>query len=111
MVCAAPVSTKKRACKKKKGSAFPALDFRAAMGGYATIGSANAARVSRGTEEDVWLGLSAKDPKRNPHEPLTITVVIYNTVADGVPSEADVVAAVDDLEQLYAACNADGRLV
>merc|ERR1711903_401438 len=28
-------------------------------------GSANAARVSRGTEHDVWPGLSVKEPKRH----------------------------------------------
>ena len=41
---------------------------------------------------------------------MTITVVLYNTVAGGVPTEEDVQAAVDDLEQLYASCAADGRL-
>jgi len=36
--------------------------------------------------------------------------VIYNAVSGGVPSEADVIAAIDDLEQLYAACSTEGRL-
>merc|ERR1719235_1330418 len=73
-------------------------------------GTANAARVSRGSEHDVWSGLSVVDPDRNGSEHVTITVVIYNTIADGVPSEEDIVAAIDDLEALYAACGADGRL-
>merc|ERR1712046_279620 len=69
-LCAAPVSKKKKkACKKTKSSAFPALDLRAVVGGTSTVGSANAARVSRGAEEDVWPGLCAKDTKRNTEEP------------------------------------------
>jgi hypothetical protein len=73
-------------------------------------GIANAARVSIGTEVDVWSGLTVKEPRRSISEHLTITVVMYNTITSGVPSEADVVAAIDDLERLYAACGAHGRL-
>merc|ERR1712217_1020517 len=71
---------------------------------------ANAARVSRGSEFDVWPGLSVVEPERHTGEHVTVTVVVYNTVAEGVPSEADVVAAIDDLEALYAACGATGQL-
>jgi hypothetical protein len=74
------------------------------------VGSACAARVSRGSEFDTWKGLTAKTPKRNPSEHVTCTVVIYNAVSGGVPSEADVIAAIDDLEQLYAACSTNGHL-
>jgi len=73
-------------------------------------GTANAARVSRGSEYDTWSGLSISHPQRNHAEHVTVTVVIYNTVADGVPTEEDVVAAIDDLEDLYAKCGANGRL-
>jgi len=73
-------------------------------------GIANAARVSRGTEFDVWPGLSVQSPERNASEHVTITVVIYNTVADGVPTEEDVFSAIDDLEDLYARCGANGQL-
>lgn len=73
-------------------------------------GTASAARVSRGSEYDVWYGLSVKDPERHASEHVTVTVVIYNTIAGGVPSQADVVAAIDDLEALYAACSDEGRL-
>jgi len=74
-------------------------------------GIANAARVSYGSEHDVWSGLTgyAKTPVRHESEHITITVVLYNVVAGGVPSEADVAAAIDDLERLYAACAADRR--
>lgn len=73
-------------------------------------GVSNAARVSRGTEHDTWPGLAVSAPTRNPHEHVTVTVVLYNTVAGGVPTADDVAAAIDDLEQLYAACGASGKL-
>lgn len=74
------------------------------------MGKANAARVSRGTEVGTWSGLAVKAPQRNDTEHVTITCVIYNTVAGGVPSRADIVAAIDDMEQLYASCAASGKL-
>mmetsp|Transcript_124915 Transcript_124915/g.233571 ORF Transcript_124915/g.233571 Transcript_124915/m.233571 type:complete len:455 (-) Transcript_124915:22-1386(-) len=73
-------------------------------------GVANAARVSRGSEFDVWPGLSVSKPERHAGEHVTATVVMYNTVADGVPTEEDVIAAIDDLEALYEACGAQGQL-
>lgn len=73
-------------------------------------GTANAARVSRGKEVDVWDGLSQVEPKRNTEEHITITIVSYFTIAGGVPSEDDVVAAIDDMEKLYASCAKKGKL-
>merc|ERR1719333_1733126 len=73
-------------------------------------GRASAARVSRGSEEDVWKGLTVTEPKRNEAEHVTVTVVLYNTVAGGVPSEQDVAAAVEDMEALYTGCSWDGHL-
>lgn len=73
-------------------------------------GTANAARVSRGKEFDVWDGLSQTEPKRNKDEHITITIVSYFTIAGGVPSEADVVAAIDDMEKLYNSCCEKGNL-
>merc|ERR1711879_394166 len=73
-------------------------------------GTATAARISRGSEYDVWDGLSVEDPERHASEHVTITVVIYNAIAGGVPSQADVIAAIDDLESLYAACADQGNL-
>merc|ERR1711937_984574 len=55
-------------------------------------GIAKAARISLGSEKDTWSGLSVQDPERHHQEHVTITVVIYNTITNGVPSEADVVA-------------------
>jgi len=73
-------------------------------------GTANAARVSRGKEFDVWEGLSQTEPKRNKGEHITVTIVSYFTIAGGVPSEADVVAAIDDMEKLYNSCSKKGNL-
>merc|ERR1711907_907032 len=73
-------------------------------------GTANAARVSRGSKVDTWEGLTKKTPTRNPEEHITITVVFYFTIAGGVPSEADVMAAIDDMESLYQSCEENGRL-
>ena len=64
-------------------------------------GKANAARVSRGKEVDTWSGLTQENPNRNETEHITITIVSYFTIAGGVPSEDDVVAAIDDMESLY----------
>merc|ERR1719152_269570 len=74
------------------------------------LGRANAARVSRGSEHDTWAGLSVKEPKRNDSERVTVTVVIYNTVVGGVPSQEDVAAAVEDMEELYRQCAWSGEL-
>jgi len=76
----------------------------------APSGRSSAARVSRGTEHDVWKGLSIKSPKRNDTEHVTVTVVMYNAVKGGVPTPEDVAAAIDDLEGLYRACADSGRL-
>jgi len=72
-------------------------------------GTSNAARVSVGTQEDQWGGLVVKDPTRHPSQHITITVVMYNTVINGVPSEADVIKAIDDMEQLYKSCSITGH--
>lgn len=73
-------------------------------------GTANAARVSRGSLHDVWPGLSITAPKRDSTQHVTVTVVIYNTVAGGVPGVEDVKAAIEDMEELYRACGWTGEL-
>merc|ERR1719230_644336 len=75
------------------------------------VGTANAARVSRGSMVDK-LNKTVKiaKPTRDPSQHVTVTVVIYNTVAGGVPSMEDVKAAVDDMEALYASCGWKGKL-
>lgn len=67
-------------------------------------GTSNAARVSTGSKFDTWRGLDITKPERHSSEHITVTCVLYYTVANGVPSTADVVAAIDDMEALYAAC-------
>ena len=39
-----------------------------------------------------------------------MTVIFYHTVVGGVPAEKDVIAAVDDLEAMFAATAGKGRL-
>jgi hypothetical protein len=74
-------------------------------------GTASAARVSLGTmEEKKWSGLSSKNFKRNPDQHITVTVTMYYTVKGGVPSEADVEAAISDLEKCYSQCGMVARL-
>jgi len=75
------------------------------------VGTANAARVSRGSMVDkLEKTVKVAKPTRDPSQHVTVTVVIYNTVAGGVPSAADVKAAVEDMEQLYSSCGWKGKL-
>merc|ERR1719359_472098 len=75
------------------------------------VGKANAARVSRGSMVDkLDATVKVKTPVRDASQHVTVTVVIYNTVSGGVPSVADVRAAVEDMEALYASCGWKGRL-
>ena len=72
----------------------------------------SAARVSKGTtvDDNSYKGISVKDPKRHPSEHITATIVMYYTCSGGVPSTADVKAAIDDLEELYKAIDVNGKL-
>jgi len=82
------------AAPKKRGIAFGGLKMK-------KKGKSNAARVSRGSEATSFSGLTVSDPRRNDNECITVTVVIYNVCSGGAPSEEDVHAAIDDLEDLY----------
>lgn len=75
------------------------------------VGVSNAARVSRGTEEDVWPGVDNKEPERDPSQHITITVTMYYTCAGGVPSKEDVESCLEDLDNLYSKCPSDKKLV
>eukprot|EP00490_Sorites_sp_Unknown_P012977 CAMPEP_0114648082 /NCGR_PEP_ID=MMETSP0191-20121206/6165_1 /TAXON_ID=126664 /ORGANISM="Sorites sp." /LENGTH=426 /DNA_ID=CAMNT_0001861295 /DNA_START=107 /DNA_END=1387 /DNA_ORIENTATION=+ len=86
------------------------LQISAAQGLRSAEGKCTAARVSRGSEYDVWPGLSVEAPERHESEHVTVTVVMYNTVKDGIPSAEDVAAAIDDLEALYQSCSENGLL-
>ena len=79
------------------------------------IDTANAAQVSRGTKLDTCSDLNVETPQKNTskNEHITCTIVtygFYKTIPDGVPSESDIVAAIDEMESLYDACNESGRL-
>lgn len=108
--CAGGMWDDLKECVAMASCAAPAPRMRNARGSSPKVGRSNAARVSRGSEVDVWDGLTVEEPERNKSEHVTITVVIYNTCEGGVPSEADVVAAIDDLEALYDSCGARGNL-
>jgi len=64
-------------------------------------GISNAARVSQGSEMDIWDGLRVKDVERDAKQVITITVTMYYTVTGGVPRAEDVKSAIADLEMLY----------
>jgi hypothetical protein len=74
------------------------------------FGKSSAARVSRGSLVGEWDGLTLKEPKRHPHEHVTVTIVMYYTCSGGVPTEEDVKAAIDDLEDLYKTLEVEGNL-
>jgi huntingtin len=65
------------------------------------------ARVSYGSEVPPS-ALGNKNAERDWESEITITLTLYNAVVNGVPSPADVKAAISDLEALYAACDAEG---
>ena len=94
---------KKSAMRRSRGASPPERTL--------AIGQANAARVSRGSMVDkLDETVKVKMPTRDPTQHVTVTVVIYNTVAGGVPSVDDVKAAVEDMERLYASCGWTGNL-
>jgi hypothetical protein len=90
---------------RREGCCPPRAQVRRASAPPKT-GRYNAARVSRGSavDETRWTGVKNTEPKRDPNQHITVTVLLYNTVAGGVPSAEDVHAAIEDMERLYAAC-------
>jgi len=75
-------------------------------------GISTAARISRGEMVKCFeygkYEIGAVE--RHPDEHITVTVVLYHTIQNGVPSTADVVAAIDDMENLYSKCAISGNL-
>lgn len=65
----------------------------------------NPAGASRGDNCGQFTGLRVRDPIRSSNEHITVTVELYRTVVGGVPSTADVLTAVKELDALYAACS------
>lgn len=111
-MCLAPMAMAKSASPdtQSKKSMQKSRNRSAAAPKAIKRGTANAARVSRGSLHDKWPGLSMTTPKRDATQHVTVTVVIYNTVAGGVPGAEDVRAAIDDMEELYRACGWTGKL-
>jgi hypothetical protein len=75
-----------------------------------TEGVSNAARVSQGTLYDKNYSLTTTEFERDNSQHSTITITLYYTVANGVPSEQDVLAAVNDLDNLYKSCRTTKEL-
>merc|ERR1712094_113234 len=55
-------------------------------------------------------GSLGEDAEARRAQHVTVTVVIYNTVAGGVPGFEDVAAAIADMDALYASCGWTGAL-
>jgi len=51
--------------------------------------------------------VATQQPIRDPSQHVILTIVTYNTVAGGVPLAEDIRAAIEDMEQLYAACSSN----
>jgi len=74
-------------------------------------GTSVASRVSMGKmEEKEWKGLTCKNFTRHGSQHLTATITMYYLVEGGVPSVADVEAAIADINKLYADCGLVGKL-
>jgi len=73
-------------------------------------GTSSAARVSHGSNYDRDWELPVKKLERDADQNITVTIVLYNTVANGVPTTEDVKAAIADLENLYEQCTQSGHL-
>ena len=65
-------------------------------------------RLSRGSEHDTIEKIKTKLDRKEQH--ITVTIVLYNTATEGVPSEEDIVSAIDDMENLYKSCEWNGKL-
>ncbi len=66
-------------------------------------GVTNAARVSRGSQVDVWRGVAKPNVERDPTQHITVTVTLYYTCSSGnAPSSEDIMAAINDMNQLYS---------
>ena len=69
----------------------------------------NGAGVKKNDTNDGWSGFKVRSPKRHESQRITITIMLFKVVSGRVPSEADVLAAIDELENLYVACSAKQR--
>ena len=74
------------------------------------VGKATAARLNIGSDKGILSPLSLSAPERDRTQYVSVTVVLYNTITGGVPSQSDVKAAIDDMEELYAKCTWSGKL-
>merc|ERR1712232_769140 len=90
---------------KSKRHRLPSISFKTKR-----KGKSSAARVSKGSFVDEWDGLTIQEPKRHPNEHCTATIVMYYTCNGGVPTDEDIIAAIDDIEELYRGIEGNGQL-
>ena len=84
-------------------------------------GISNAARVSRGSQVDVWRGVCKPNVERDPKQHITVTVTLYYTCSSlhmstpgltgVVPSSDDIMAAINDMNRLYSSSGGSRSLV
>lgn len=103
-----PMGINTIAASKKNCSQDIHINSASQLKGFA--GKSNAARVSVGSNNDIWKGVEKKYIKRDPNQHGTITVTLYYTVENGVPSESDIISAIKDLEELYSKCSKTMKL-
>lgn len=74
-------------------------------------GISSAARVSKGSvASERAVEVDVNNYKRSDTEHITITVILYHVVKGGLPTQEDVIAAVTELDNLYASCSWSGNL-
>lgn len=103
---------KQRVCRGESlytGGAMKSNSNRGGYGGRGSMsskkyGKASAGRVSRGTESGIWNGITRNNIKRNTSQHITVTIVLYHVIENGVPTEEDIKHSIDELEKLYTLC-------
>lgn len=87
---------------------FAGSAFYGALDRSSTHSLSPAAHISRGEFQGEHSGIRFTKAQRNPREHVTVTCFLCYTLSNRVPNEADVLAAVEDMENLYASCRIPG---
>ena len=77
------------------------------------LNNSRAARLSKGSLAKLVpsreLVIPERTLRRHPSQRITVTVVLFNTITSGVPSESEILAAIDEMEAMYSTCNTSGN--
>ena len=80
--------------------------IKGSRGGVSSVG-----RINKGSNDrSSFKTIDSKKLVRAQDEHITITIVIYNVIESDVPSEEDIKAAIDDMEELYKSCKWSGNI-